>query len=264
MSSDRITIAGIRSWPRQRPLLALTAYDYPTARHLDEAGGVDILHVGDTLGMVVLGFEDTTLVTMEDMVRATDAVARARKRALVTADLPYRSYENPVQAVENSRRLCEAGADAVKLEGGAEILPQIRAILAAGIHVQGHLGMLPQHVREEGYYRKKGKLESEAARLESDARLLETEGVFSIVLECVVDQVAARITRALKIPTLGIASGYETTGQVRVITDLTGATPWYRFPYVEPEARYDQMIHQVVREFSQKMAGKMVPGKMPE
>jgi len=264
MPSDRITVADIRSWPPKRPLLALTAYDYPTARHLDEAGGVDILHVGDTLGMVVLGFEDTTQVTMEDMVRATDAVARARKRALVTADLPYHSYENPSQAVENSRRLCDAGADAVKLEGGAEILPQIRAVLAAGINIQGHLGMLPQHVREEGYYRKKGKVEAEAARLESDARLLETEGVFSLVLECVVDQVAARITKAVKIPTLGIASGYETTGQVRVITDLIGSTPWYRFPYVEPEARYDQMIHHVVREFSQKMIQKTRPGKMPE
>lgn len=255
MSEGRLSCEEIRGWPAGRPLLALTAYDYPTARHLDEAG-VDILHVGDTLGMVVLGFEDTTSVTMEDMVRATGAVARARKRALITADLPYRSYETPEQAVANSRALIEAGADAVKMEGGHEIIRQIRAVRAAGIEVQGHLGMLPQHVREEGAYRKKGKVEAEAARIEADARLLQDEGAFSIVLECVVAAVAGRITRALSIPTLGIASGQETTGQIRVITDLTGMTPWYDFPYVRAEVDHAAGLRRAVEFFRQRMANK--------
>jgi 3-methyl-2-oxobutanoate hydroxymethyltransferase len=257
MPEDRLSCEAIRRWPTGRPLLALTAYDYPTARHLDEAG-VDILHVGDTLGMVVLGFEDTTHVTMDDMVRATGAVARARQRALITADLPYRSYETPEQAVVHSRALVEAGADAVKMEGGREILPQIRAVRAAGIEVQGHLGMLPQHIREEGRYRKKGKVEAEAARIEADARLLQDAGVFSIVLECVVDTVAERITRALAIPTLGIASGFGTTGQIRVITDLTGMTPWYRFPYVRAEVDHAAGLRQCVAQFRQRMVSECV------
>ncbi len=255
MPENSLTPEAIRNWSAGRPLLALTAYDYPTARHLDEAG-VDILHVGDTLGMVVLGFEDTTLVTMDDMVRATGAVARARKRALITADLPYQSYETSEQAVANSRLLVRAGADAVKMEGGSEILPQIRAVLADGIAVQGHLGMLPQHIREEGAYRKKGKIESEATRIESDARLLEGEGIFSLVLECVADPVAARITRVLGIPTLGIASGYQTDGQIRVITDLAGSTPWFQFPYVESEAHFGQTLHGVVAAFTKKMVDR--------
>lgn len=258
MPQTRLSCGDIRRWPEGQPLLALTAYDYPTARHLDDAG-VDILHVGDTLGMVVLGFEDTTAVTMEDMLRATGAVARARRRALITADLPYRSYETPAEAVANSQALIQAGADAVKMEGGREILPQIRAVRAAGIEVQGHLGMLPQHVREEGAYRKKGKDQAEAERIEQDAVLLEKEGVFSIVLECVVEVVAERITRALSVPTLGIASGWGTSGQIRVISDLTGMTPWYRFPYVTPEADFAGEMGRCVARFRQRMMDRMLP-----
>ncbi|MDX6765492.1 MAG: 3-methyl-2-oxobutanoate hydroxymethyltransferase [Candidatus Methylacidiphilales bacterium] len=253
MPTDRLTVEDIRNWNPGRPLLALTAYDHPTARHLDGAG-VEILHVGDTLGMVVLGFEDTTPVTMEDMVRATGAVARGRSRALITADLPFQSYGTPELALANSRRLVDAGADAVKMEGGAEILPQIQAVLGAGIAVQGHLGMLPQHVREEGAYRRKGKLESEASRLENDARLLAEAGVFSLVLECIVPAVADHITLAVTVPTLGIASGYGTTGQIRVVTDLTGATPWLRLPYVEAEFHLDQALRQAVGSFRAKCA----------
>jgi 3-methyl-2-oxobutanoate hydroxymethyltransferase len=254
MPADRLTPDTIRNWPHAQPLLALTAYDYPTARHLDEAG-VEILHVGDTLGMVVLGFEDTTSVTMEDMLRATGAVARARQRALITADLPYQTYETPEAALLHSRALVAAGADAVKMEGGSEILPQIRAVLADGIPVQGHLGMLPQHIREEGAYRKKGKLEAEAARLEGDARLLEDEGVFSIVLECVNAPVAQRITQLLKIPTLGIASGPGTRGQIRVTTDLIGMTPWCVFPYVTAEVDHAAGIREAVQRFRSRVGG---------
>lgn len=254
MSSASISIEDIRHWNPDPPrcLLAVTAYDYPMARHLDEAG-VDIIHVGDSLGMVVFGLEDTTEVTMEDMVRATGSVARARQNALITADLPYGSYENEADAVTNARKLMDAGADAVKLEGGASILQQIRAVLAEGIPVQAHLGMLPQRIREEGTYRKKGKTEAEADKIFSDARLLESEGVFSIVLEAVTQELARRITEGVEISTIGIASGPHTTGQIRVITDIIGTTPWYQFPHVETEADGAAMIRRAVEALKMRV-----------
>ncbi len=253
MSAERITVEKIRNWPAGTPLLALTAYDHPTARHLDEAG-IEIIHVGDSLGMVVLGLEDTTGVTMEDMLRATGAVARGRRRALITSDLPYRSYRTEDEAVTHARLLVDAGADAVKMEGGSSILPQIRAVLAAGIAVQGHLGMLPQRIREEGGYRKKGKSAAEADKIEADARLLESEGVFSVVLEAVTHDLAVRVTRALRIPTIGIASGEATTGQIRVITDVLGMTPWYQFPHVRAEVDGGAWIQRAVSSLRDHLA----------
>ena len=157
-----------------KKIASLTAYDYPTARLLDEAG-VDFLLIGDSLGMVVLGYPDTIDVTVEDMVHQTKAVARGCKRAVVIADMPYKSYETPQQAVETAKRLEDAGAQCVKLEGGRAILPQIEAILNANIPILAHLGMLPQHVREEGGYHIKGKVEAEQtfniARIEIPALL---------------------------------------------------------------------------------------------
>ncbi|NBU68489.1 MAG: 3-methyl-2-oxobutanoate hydroxymethyltransferase, partial [Verrucomicrobia bacterium] len=153
MSSDRITPDRLRRWPKGKPLLSLTAYDYPLGRILDEAG-VDLIHVGDSLGMVVLGMPDTTGVTMADMIRATEAVARGRKRAMISADLPAGSYDTAEACVKNSRALLAAGADAVKPEGGEESRPQWVALGKAGIPWIGHLGMLPQKVKEEGGYKR--------------------------------------------------------------------------------------------------------------
>ena len=252
MPEDLITCLKIRDWNRPEPILAVTAYDYTMARHLDE-GGVDILHVGDSLGMVVLGYADTTQVTMDDMLRHTEAVVRGRKHALVTTDLPYKSYDTVEDAVRNARALIATGADAVKFEGGQEILPQIKAVLDDGIQIQGHLGMLPQHVQEEGGYRKKGKTAIEAERLVSDARLLETAGVFSIVLEAVVADVAAQVTRALKVPTIGIASGRGTTGQIHVLHDVLGLTPWFDFPHVRPRVKLADEVVRAIRELRQEM-----------
>lgn len=251
MPETRVTVDDIRFWKQARPILAVTAYDYPMARHLDEAG-VDILHVGDSLGMVVLGHDNTTRVTMEDMVRATESVARARKRALITADLPYQSYETPVQALDNARRLISAGADAVKMEGGENILDQIRIIHGAGIALQGHLGMLPQHVMEEGGYRKKGKLPTEADQLLHEGLLLQDEGMFSVVLEAVVGEVAEHMTEVLDIPTIGIASGTKTRGQIQVCMDLVGLTPWWNFPHVKPEASLGNEIQEAFRRYRNK------------
>ncbi|NJK90547.1 MAG: 3-methyl-2-oxobutanoate hydroxymethyltransferase [Blastochloris sp.] len=248
----------IRHWKELRPILAVTAYDYPMARHLDEAG-VDILHVGDSLGMVMLGHDNTTQVTMEDILRATEAVAKARKQALITADLPYRSYENPEQALINARRLVAAGADAVKMEGGRELEPQILALRSAGIEMQGHLGMLPQHVVEEGGYRKKGRRADEVEALSQDALFLETMGMFSIVLEAVVAEVAGAITRNLSIPTIGIASGLSTTGQIQVCSDLLGMTPWWSFPHVKPQAQLGREIQEAFVRYRQSMSNNIKP-----
>lgn len=251
-NQEPLTCDHIRHWPEGKPLLALTAYDYPVARLLDEAG-VDILHVGDTLGMVVLGLPDTTGVTMSDMLHHVRPVARARKRALITADLPIHTYETPQQAVENSLKLVQAGADAVKMEGGSEILDSIKAVLDAGIQVQGHLGMLPQHILEEGRYRKKGREHAEAEKILRDAQLLEEAGVFSFVLESVVADLAEQITRELHVPTIGIGSGNATVGQILVIHDVVGLYPWFVPPFVKPQANFASEIQQAVRTLKQDM-----------
>ncbi|MDR1191349.1 MAG: 3-methyl-2-oxobutanoate hydroxymethyltransferase [Verrucomicrobiales bacterium] len=254
MLENRVTWERIRDWRGPEPLLALTAYDYPTARLLDEAGA-DILHVGDSLGMTVLGYADTTAVTLGDMAHHTRAVARARRRALVTADLPCRTYESPSAAVDNARVLLDAGADGVKLEGGEEILPQIRAVLAAGIPVLGHLGLLPQHIREEGgVYRKKGRTDAEVTRLLRDAALLQEAGVFAIVLEAVVGEVAAAVTKSLTVPTIGIASGAGMTGQIRVIHDVLGLTPWLAFPHVKPQVNLAAEIKTAVQKLRREIS----------
>jgi 3-methyl-2-oxobutanoate hydroxymethyltransferase len=251
VSASKITAAMIREMKGRRPVAALTAYDYPMARLLDEAG-VPLLLVGDSLGMLVLGHEDTTSVTLEDMVHHVRAVARARPRALLAADLPYRSYETPAQAVASARRLADAGAEAVKAEGGRAILPQVEAIVAAGIPFLGHLGMLPQHVREEGGYRIKGRTEEEHLGLVADARALAGAGAFGIVLELVTPPVAGELTRQLPIPTIGIGSGRECDGQILVTHDLVGLFPWFTPRHVKPLAQAGRDIGSAVRDW---MAG---------
>src|SRR5215467_14250188 len=191
---------------RGERITALTAYDYPTARLLDESG-VDIILVGDSLGMVVLGYNDTTQVTFDEMLHHTRAAARGVKRALLVADLSFGTYETPETAVANACRLMEAGAQAVKLEGGTSQTAQIRAIIAAGIPLMAHIGMLPQSVRKEGGYKVKGRGAVEAGILLQDARAVETAGAFSVVLEIVAADTARRITEAIGIPTIGIGSG---------------------------------------------------------
>lgn len=230
------SIADLRELKRRGEKIAvLTAYDFPTARLLDEAG-IDLLLVGDSVGMVVLGYPDTTLVTMAEMLHHTRAVARGAKRAPILADLPIASYDAPEQAVENARQLIDAGAHAVKLEGGASHVPQIRAIAAAGIEVMAHIGMMPQSVRIEGGYKIKGKTEDEAARLIADAKAVEEAGAFGLLLELVVPDVAARITAAIGIPTIGIGAGPACDGQVLVSHDLLGLFPWFTPKFVKPQA----------------------------
>jgi 3-methyl-2-oxobutanoate hydroxymethyltransferase len=209
---------------------SLTAYDYPTARLLDEAG-IDFILVGDSLGMVFAGLEDTTGVTMDQMVYHTQVVARGVKHALLGADLPYHSYETPDEALENAQRLMEAGAKAVKLEGGTSQIDKVIHLTHNGIPMVGHIGMLPQRIREEGGYKKKGRTQEDADRLLRSAQDLENAGVGAIVLESVVPETARIITEALSIPTIGIGAGQHCDGQIRVIHDLLNAYPWFRPPF---------------------------------
>ena len=237
-----------------RRLAWLTAYDYPTARVLDGCG-LDLLLVGDSLGMVVLGQPDTTQVTMADMLHHTRAVARGLEKTLIAADLPAGSCATPDLAVKNSRLLREAGADLVKIEGGREILPMVQAIIAEGIPVIGHLGMLPQRVIEEGGYRIKGKSDTEAERLAADAQALAESGVQALVLELVHAPLAAQITRAVPCPTIGIGSGKDCDGNILVFHDLVGLFPWFRPKFATPRADLAGEIERAVGEFAREVRG---------
>ncbi|HXI69697.1 MAG TPA: 3-methyl-2-oxobutanoate hydroxymethyltransferase [Verrucomicrobiae bacterium] len=235
----------------------LTAYDYPMARLLDESD-VDLVLVGDSLGMVVLGYPDTTSVTMEHMVHHCRAVVRGVNSAFVVADLPIGSVDTPELAVQNATRLHEAGAHGVKLEGGASRSREIAAIVAAGIPVMGHIGMLPQRVRVEGGYKIKGKTPTEAGQLYADAVAVKKAGAFAVVMELVRPEVARKITATMTIPTIGIGSGPDCDGQVLVIHDLIGLFPWFTPKFVAPRARVAGSIREAVQNFVQdtKAAGE--------
>jgi 3-methyl-2-oxobutanoate hydroxymethyltransferase len=224
----------------------LTAYDYPSARLLDETG-IDLILVGDSLGMVVLGQKDTVDVTLEEMIHHLKAVRRGVSRAPVAVDLPSHTYDTPDQALASARRLVEAGAEAVKLEGP---LPEIVAtIVQAGIQVIGHLGMLPQHVREEGGYHRKGKSQEEALLLKESAKTLEVAGCCALVLELVEATISEEISKELDIPTIGIGSGNGCDGQILVTTDLLGLQPWFRPSFVKSKADLATPFKVAVSEF---------------
>jgi 3-methyl-2-oxobutanoate hydroxymethyltransferase len=242
---------------RGERIAALTAYDFPMTRLLDQAG-IPLILVGDSLGMVVLGYPDTTHVTMPEMEHHIRAAARARPRALLVADLPYRSYETAALAVQNARRLVTAGADAVKAEGGREIIEQVRAIRAAGIPFLGHLGMLPQHVLEEGGYHVKGKKESEHQRLVGDADALAEAGAFGIVLELVTPPVARELTQRLPIPTIGIGSGPDCDGQILVTPDLLGMLPWFSLKHVKPKLNAADQMRAVIVQWKDTVKNGIV------
>lgn len=217
-------------------IAALTCYDYPMARLLDEAG-IDVLLVGDSLGMVVLGYPDTTHVTLAHILHHLEAVARAKPQALVIADLPINTYDTPEQALATAQQLIATGADAVKLEGGVRQAEKVRAITSAGIAVCGHLGMLPQRVLEEGGYYKKGKTPEQTQAIMQGAKALIDAGVFAIVLESLTPTAAETITREIPVPTIGIGCGDATCdGEIAVVTDLLGSYPWFVPPFAKPEA----------------------------
>ncbi len=259
VNAGKVSLTELKSWKGRKRIAALTAYDYPMARCLDEAG-IPVLLVGDSLGMVVLGHPDTTHVTMDDILHHLRAVVRAEPKAWVGADLPYQSYSTPQQAVSNAQRLISAGADYVKAEGGFPILPQIQAILQAGIPFMGHLGMLPQHVLEEGgKYRVKGRDDAARQTLLDEAQALEQAGAFACVLELVTPPVAREITRACQqMITLGIGSGPDCDGQILVTHDLIGAFPWFTPRFVQPRAQVGVQSRQIFQQWRQEVESTLI------
>jgi len=223
----RLTIADVARMHADGERIAmLTAYDHPTARLLDE-GGIPVLLVGDSLGRVMLGYENEIPVSMADMLHHTGAVARGAKRALVVGDMPFLSYATAEAAVANAGRfLAEAGAQAVKVEGGVRSARTIEAIVKAGIPVMGHIGWTPQAANQAGRVRVQGKTREQARLLLGDALAVQESGAFAIVLELVPEQLAGAITERLRIPTIGIGAGAGCSGQVQVITDLLGLETW--------------------------------------
>lgn len=223
--STKWTAPRIRAMKGKQRIAMLTAYDYTITQLMDEAG-IPILLVGDSLGMTVLGYENTLPVTLEQMLHHSAAVARGAKNAMVIADLPFLTYQVSVaEAVLNAGRcIKEAGVDGVKLEGGEIRAPHVKALVENGIPVLGHIGLLPQSVHAMGGFRVQGKTESDVERLINDARSLEDAGIFALVLEGMPSETARRITEAISVPTIGIGAGPQCDGQVMVLNDLLGLT----------------------------------------
>jgi 3-methyl-2-oxobutanoate hydroxymethyltransferase len=228
----------------------LTAYDYPTARLLDEAG-VDVLLVGDSVGMAVLGYDSTLPVTLEDMLHHTRAVRRGTRRALLVADMPYGSYhDEPAEAVRRALRFVkEAGAEAVKVEGGERRMDTISRLVDAEIPVMGHIGLTPQSVNAFGGFRVQGKTAEAAEQILRDAHAVEAAGAFSIVLESIPRDLAARITSELRIPTIGIGAGPDCDGQVLVIHDLLGMSFGHKPKFVRNYANVGEIISRAAAEY---------------
>src|SRR6184192_2245505 len=254
-SDGKITVPSLlqrKSLPPQdsTKITCLTAYDYPTARLLDEAG-VEVLLVGDSLGMVMLGHETTLPVTVDEMLHHTRAVRKGTRRALVVADMPFGSYHSEIgESVRNAVRFVkEAGAEAVKVEGGERRLELIARLTEAEIPVMGHVGLTPQSVNALGGYRVQGKTRDAAEHLIRDARAVEAAGAFAVVLEAVPRELAAQITRELRIPTIGIGAGPDCDGQILVVHDLLGLTFGQTPKFARQYANIGEMISKAVREY---------------
>ena len=256
------TIVTFREAKGQEKLVMLTAYDYSTARVMDMAG-VDALLVGDSLGMVMLGYPDTLSVTVDDMVRHCAAVARGAQKALVVCDMPFMSYHVSVEdTVRNAGRLMTEGrAQAVKLEGGAEFAAEVRALTRASIPVMGHLGLTPQSVNAFGGFKVQGKSMAAAQKLLDDARALQEAGAFALVLECVPAALAERVTQALSIPVIGIGAGAGCDGQVLVWQDMTGMTLSHLPRFVKRFGEVGASLRSAVEAYAREVRAGAFPGE---
>lgn len=262
MKKDKITTAVIRQRKATgKPITMLTAYDASMARLLDEAG-IDMLLVGDSLGNVVLGYESTVPVTMEEMIHHVKAVCRGASRAMVVADMPFMSYQiSQEEALRNAGRLIkETGAQAVKLEGGTEIAGAVKALVGAGIPVVGHLGLTPQSIHTLGGFKVQGKSAEAAQKMLEDARILEACGAFAIVLECVPASLARRISETVVIPTIGIGAGADCDGQVLVTNDLLGLYSGFTPKFVKQFANLHQQMNEAIQTYKQQVENKTFPG----
>ncbi len=246
----------------KQPIVLITTYDAPFARIVSEAG-VDAILVGDSLANNVLGYSDTLPATMEDMIRHTQAVRRGAPDAFIIADMPFLSYQcSQDEAVRNAGRfLKEAGANAVKLEGGSVFAPLVKRLVDSGIPVMGHLGLTPQSVNVFGGYRVQGKDEKSAERLLEDAKALEQAGVFAIVLEMVVEEVARRITESVNVPTIGIGSGRYCDGQVLVLHDLLGLNPTFLPKFAKRYANLYEICVRAVAQYAEDVRRKIFPAE---
>lgn len=255
------TLSLLQKKQRGEVITMLTAYDYPTAQATDRAG-IDSILVGDSLGMVMLGYENTLPVTMADMLHHCRAVARGARYPLLVGDMPFMSYQVSVeQAVRNAGRfLQEAGMDAIKLEGGRERLDAIRAIVAAGIPVMGHLGLTPQSVQQLGGFRTQGRSAQAGRRLLEDALLLQDAGCFSLVLEAIPARLAALVSQRLEIPTIGIGAGLGCDGQVLVTHDLLGFFDRFTPKFVKKYADLHAEMARALAAFQDDVEGKVFPG----
>ncbi len=245
-----------------RKISMLTAYDYSTAKLMDEAG-INAILVGDSLGNVVLGYEDTLSVTMEDMIHHGAAVARGAKNAMVVVDMPFMSYQTSVyDAVVNAGRLMKEGrASAVKLEGGKEICPQVKAVTETGIPVMGHLGLTPQSINALGGHRVQGKTQQAAQKLLDDARALQEAGAFAVVLECVPEKLADKVTKELEIPTIGIGAGSGCDGQVLVYQDMLGMFSDFTPKFVKKFANVGQVMKEAFKSYIDEMQKGSFPSQ---
>lgn len=262
MEKQKTTVFDIRARKNTgSPITELTAYDYPFALLVDKCG-IDMILVGDSLGMVVLGYKDTVPVTMDEMIHHTRAVSRAVETSLLIGDMPFGSYNSSLEkAIENAGRFIKEGrADCVKLEGGKNMAKVVRAIVNAGIPVQGHIGLTPQTVSALGGYKAQGKTAEAARQLIDDAKTLEDAGCFSIVLEAVTASISKMVTEAVSIPTIGIGSGIHCDGQVLVTHDMVGLFDRFTPKFVKQYSKISDIISSSISEFKEDVTN----GKFPE
>ena len=260
----RISIHSLKQSKAEGKRFAMiTAYDYPMARLVEQAG-IPIILVGDSLGSVVLGYESTVPVTMDDILYHTRAVVRATNKAIVVADMPFMSYQaNADEAMRNAGRLLqEGGATAVKLEGGSHVAPLVRRMVESGIPVMGHLGLTPQSVNQFGGHKVQGKTPAAAAKLLSDARALEEAGAFAVVLETIPAPLSRMVTERISIPTIGIGAGPHCDGQVQVLHDMLGIYDDRRpLKHAKRYAVLGEVIRDAVRTYVSEVEGQQFPGK---
>ena len=261
MSSQKVLISDLQQKKKNKhPITMLTAYDYPSAILVDEAG-VDIILVGDSVAMTVLGHPDTVSITVAEMVHHCKAVARGAKRAFLIGDMPFLSYQiDAKEAIRNAGRFIkEARMDAVKLEGGREVMESVRAIIDAGIPVMGHLGLTPQTATKLGGYKVQGKTEKSAKRMLEDAVALEQAGCFALVLEAVPSKLAEAITAEINIPTIGIGAGPACDGQVLVFHDILGLFDQFTPKFVKQYANLREPILNAIRTYRQEVESGVFP-----
>lgn len=256
----KVTVPAIRQKKGGEKIVAVTAYDYPTTLFAD-AAGVDLILVGDSLGMVLLGYPTTLQVTMEEMLHHTKACARAKPRALLVADMPYLTYQITAEdAVRHAGRFIqEGGAEAVKLEGGEPVAEAIHRIVSIGIPVLAHLGMTPQSVHAFGGHRVQGRTNEAAKRLIEDAHLVEQAGAFAVVLELIPAALAKEITEQLSIPTIGIGAGPHCDGQIQVLHDLIGLVPGEPFKHTRRYAHIGETITRALQQYAQEVRSGHFP-----